>query len=247
MAVGGVHLRIRFAARWPTTWRPSNAPAVERAKAAGAHSDRQDHDQRVRLQAGRRQPAHRHHPQPVEPGQDPGGSSAGAAASVAAGITPFALGTDGGGSIRIPCSFTGLCRHKGAFRPRTGLADLGNADAGPCRADSAGEVEDARAAVQRHRRLRRARSFRRRRSGARCARRPRRPAFKDCASPRARRSGTPGPTRPSPRWSKEAVAKLRGAWAASSKKSTRCLKKTRWISGRRNSTPASALRLAPIR
>lgn len=45
----------------------------------------------------------------------PGGSSAGAAASVAAGITPFALGTDGGGSIRIPCSFTGLSGLKGQF------------------------------------------------------------------------------------------------------------------------------------
>lgn len=45
----------------------------------------------------------------------PGGSSAGAAASVAAGITPFALGTDGGGSIRIPAAFTGLAGLKGQF------------------------------------------------------------------------------------------------------------------------------------
>jgi aspartyl-tRNA(Asn)/glutamyl-tRNA(Gln) amidotransferase subunit A len=45
----------------------------------------------------------------------PGGSSAGAAASVAAGITPFAIGTDGGGSIRIPCSLSGLAGIKGHF------------------------------------------------------------------------------------------------------------------------------------
>jgi aspartyl-tRNA(Asn)/glutamyl-tRNA(Gln) amidotransferase subunit A len=37
-----------------------------------------------------------------------GGFSACAAASVAEGLTPFALGTDGGGSIRIPASFCGL-------------------------------------------------------------------------------------------------------------------------------------------
>ena len=45
----------------------------------------------------------------------PGGSSCGAATSVAAGITPFALGTDGGGSVRIPSSFSGLFGIKPQF------------------------------------------------------------------------------------------------------------------------------------
>lgn len=49
------------------------------------------------------------------PAKTTGGSSAGAATSVAAGITPFALGTDGGGSIRIPSSLCGLFGIKAQF------------------------------------------------------------------------------------------------------------------------------------
>jgi aspartyl-tRNA(Asn)/glutamyl-tRNA(Gln) amidotransferase subunit A len=44
-----------------------------------------------------------------------GGSSAGSAAAVAAGIGPFAIGSDGGGSIRIPSSFCGLYGFKASF------------------------------------------------------------------------------------------------------------------------------------
>lgn len=45
---------------------------------------------------------------PWDPRLTPGGSSGGAVASVAAGLAPLALGTDGGGSIRRPASHTGL-------------------------------------------------------------------------------------------------------------------------------------------
>lgn len=45
---------------------------------------------------------------PWDPSRTPGGSSGGAAASVAAGLATVAVGSDGGGSIRIPAAFAGI-------------------------------------------------------------------------------------------------------------------------------------------
>lgn len=45
---------------------------------------------------------------PWDPELTPGGSSGGSVAAVAAGLVPYSLGTDGGGSIRRPAGYTGI-------------------------------------------------------------------------------------------------------------------------------------------
>ncbi|MEO9238390.1 MAG: amidase, partial [Jatrophihabitantaceae bacterium] len=66
---------------------------------------------------------------PWDTGRLAGGSSGGAAAAVAAGFLPIAQGSDGGGSIRIPASVTGLF----GIKPSRGRISRG-----PLDADSAG-------------------------------------------------------------------------------------------------------------
>jgi Asp-tRNA(Asn)/Glu-tRNA(Gln) amidotransferase A subunit family amidase len=59
-------------------------------------------------------------PNPLFPGRTAGGSSAGSAAALAAGLADAALGSDSGGSIRIPAACCGVV----GFKPSRGLVPL---------------------------------------------------------------------------------------------------------------------------
>lgn len=63
----------------------------------------------------------------------PGGSSAGAAATVAAGIGPLTIGTDGAGSIRIPAAFCGIFGMKPSYGrvPQPGQSPASTSHTGP--------------------------------------------------------------------------------------------------------------------
>jgi len=65
----------------------------------------------------------------------PGGSSGGAAAAVAAGLTSFEIGTDIGGSIRLPAAYCGVYGHKPSFGLVPGLGYLDHARGGTTEAD----------------------------------------------------------------------------------------------------------------
>ena len=105
----------------PTTWgferardlRPTeDAVAVMRLKAAGAVILGKTNVPVALSDWQSVNPIHGRTLHPLDPKRTPGGSSGGAAAALAAGMVALELGSDIGGSIRVPAHFCGVFGHK---------------------------------------------------------------------------------------------------------------------------------------
>ena len=107
---------------WLAQQKPaeSSAPVVEQALAAGAALIGKTVTDELAFSLEGRNVHYDSLINPVCPERLPGGSSSGSAVAVAAGLTDFALGTDTGGSIRVPANFLGLF----GFRPSHGAISL---------------------------------------------------------------------------------------------------------------------------
>ena len=95
-----------------------DAVVVDRLRAAGA--DVLAVSQCLEYAAGFAHPEVGDTRNPRDPRATAGGSSGGSAALVAAGVVPMAVGTDTGGSIRIPAAYCGIV----GLKPSTGLVPV---------------------------------------------------------------------------------------------------------------------------
>jgi amidase len=95
---------------WLETHEPAarTASSVERLLAAGAHMAGKTHTDEMAYSLNGENVHYGTPVNPNAPGRIPGGSSSGSAAAVAGGLVDFALGTDCGGSVRLPASFCGI-------------------------------------------------------------------------------------------------------------------------------------------
>ena len=114
-------VRTTFGSRIYEAYIPEeDAPLVERLKAAGAILLGKTTTPEFGWKGATDSPLFGISRNPWNLDRTPGGSSGGAGAAVAAGLAPLAVGTDGGGSIRIPGSFCGVF----GLKPTYGLVPV---------------------------------------------------------------------------------------------------------------------------
>lgn len=94
----------------------ADAPVVAALRRAGAIIAGKANMHELALGTTNHNPAFGTVVNPVDVSRSAGGSSGGSAAAVAGGLVPIALGTDTGGSVRIPASYCGIV----GFRPTVG-------------------------------------------------------------------------------------------------------------------------------
>ena len=94
---------------------PDDAVAVRRLRAAGARIVGRTTNPELCFRGVTESVLHGVTRNPYDLARTAGGSSGGSGAAVAYGAVPLALGSDGGGSIRIPASFCGVVGHKPSF------------------------------------------------------------------------------------------------------------------------------------
>ena len=95
--------------------RAADAPAVAKLRAAGAVIWGKTNTPYLAGDNQTFNPVHGRTSNPWDISRTPGGSSGGAAAALATGITPVELGSDIGGSLRIPAHFCGVAALKPTF------------------------------------------------------------------------------------------------------------------------------------